>query len=327
MPKLLRNCLIAACFAWVIALFLAALGLTLAILPWLKAPEVPRAAFFPVLVVILGKSAELATLLGIPVGFALAARRFVHAARTKTFGSRVSLGPHWRFVLALTCAFGAILGTIGSACINYWSLAPGRMARSALISARERCLADPGAPGVPIPVVGATWTCGKTQTPRLEGTLPGSNHRAWFSAGDVQVSDDLLTVNLEDVRLGVRPSGRIPKLQLHTLHASVHGARSVFRPAQLGSWSRAILGVGTGFLLGGLAVHQIVINQWTRRRVAWALSGTSALVAALVLTIADVKAGKNLSIYLWVPLASVVAFALVNSLIRQLVRKSPAVPV
>jgi len=308
----------AACIAWVIALFLAVLGLTLAILPWLRAPEVPGAAVFPVLLVIFGKSAELAALLGIPIGFALGARRFVYVRRAKISGTNIPLGTHWRVVLALSCTAGAILGVICAARINYWSLAPGRMARSALTSARERCLADPAAPAEPIPVVGATWICGKSQTPRLEGPLPGSNHRAWFSARNVQVSDDLLTVDLEDVRLGVRPTGHVPKLQLRTLHASVHGARSVFRPAQLGPWSRAILGVGTGFLLGGLAVHQIVVHRWTRRRVAIALSGTSALTACVVLMLVDIRASSTLSIYLWVPLAGVVAFVLANSVSRRL---------
>ena len=326
MPKLLWNCLIAAFFAWVIALFSAFLGLTLTILSWLRAPDVPKAAVFPVLLVIFGKSAELATLLGIPIGFALAARGFVQSTRSKLSATTMTpQGPHWRAVLGLSCALGAALGIACLACINYWSLAPGRMARSALTSARERCLADPGAPGDPIPVLGATWICGKSRIPRLEGPLPGSNHRGWFSAGDVQVSDDLLTVNLEDVRLGVRPSGRVPMLQLRTLHASVHGVRAVFRPAQLGPWSRAILGVGTGFLLGGLGIHQIVINRWTRRKVAWALSGTSALSACVALMLVDIKAGGTLSNYLWVPLASVVVFALADRLIHRLARKSPAV--
>lgn len=320
MFRLLRNCLIGASIAWVIALFSALLGLTLMILSWLTAPDVPRAAIYPVLLVIFGKSAELATLLGIPIGFALAARRFVRVTRAKISGKKTTLGPHWRALLALSCVLGAVLGIVCLACINYWSLAPGRMARSALTSARERCLADPRAPGVPIPVVGATWICGKSRLPRLEGPLPGSNHRAWFSAADVQVSDDLLTVDLDDVRLGVHPSGHVPTLQLRTGHASVHGVRAVFRPAQLGPWSRAILGVGTGFLLGGLAVHQIVINRWTRRRVAWALSGISALSACVALMLADIKAGSTLSIYLWVPLASIVAFALANGISHRLTR-------
>ena len=329
MPKLLWNCLIAACLAWVIALFVAFLGLTLTILSWLRAPDIPRAAIFPVLLVIFGKSAELATLLGIPIGFALAARRFVQSTRTKMSATQTPLGPHWRALLALCCALGAILGIACLACINYWSLAPGRMARSALTSARERCLAEPGVPGDPIPVLGATWICGKSGLPRLEGPLPGSHHRGWFSAGNVHVSDDLLTVDLEDVRLGVRPSGRTPKLQLRTLHASVHGVRAVFRPAQLGPWSRAVLGVGTGFLLGGLGIHQILINRWTRRKVAWALSGTSALSACVALMLVDIKSGGVLASYLWVPLASVVVFALANGLIHRftgrLTRKSPAV--
>jgi hypothetical protein len=210
-------------------------------------------------------------------------------------------------VLTLSCAIGATLGVTGQAYVNHWSLVPGRMARSALASARERCLEDPGTPGAPIPLLGATWICQKSQLPRLVGTLPGSRLRGWFSAGGVRVSDDLLTVDLDDVRLGVRPTGQIPKLQLRTLHASVHGVRAVFRPARLGAWSRAVLTVGTGFLLAGLAAQWIVANRRMRRRTAWALCGPAAVIASVALFLVDISQTHGPYAYLWVPLAGLVA--------------------
>lgn len=248
--RLARNCLVVMLLTWGSALFLAASGLILAIIPWLRAPDVPRAAVYPVLLIVFGKSAEVATLLGIPTGLAVGASIHTRTEPRKSDGKAQRSKSRWRLALALICVIGATFGVLTLACINYWSLSPGRMARSALTTARERCLAEPGAPGVAIPIIGAMWSCDKPGMPRLEGLLPGSNRLAWFSAGNVEVSDDLLTVDLEDVRIGVRRTGQTPKMQLRTPHASVHGVRAVFRPAHLGPWLRALLGVGTGFAGG-----------------------------------------------------------------------------
>ncbi len=307
MLQLVQRCLVAACIAWLSVLILAAFGVILVILPWLRAPDVSRAVIFPIFLVVFGKSAELAFLVGMPIGFALGARRLVRAA--EALGSPVEkiAGSHWRLVLTVSCAMGAMLGVTGQAYVNYWSLVPGRMARSALASARERCLEDPGAPGARIPLLGATWICNKSQLPRLVGTLPGSRLRGSFSAGDVRVSDDLLTVELDDVRLGVRPTGQIPTLQLRTLHASVHGVRAVFRPARLSALPRAVLTVGTGFLLAGLAAQWIIANRWPRRRTAWALSGPAAVIASIALFLVDVSQTQGPYAYLWVPLAGLIA--------------------
>ena len=326
-PQLTRKCVVATALAWACSMVLSFTGLILAILPWLRAPDVPRAAVYPVFIIVFGKSTELATLLGIPIGLALGANKYSKARPVKIDGVTSPLAKGWRLELASICALGAILGVFTLACVNYWSLTPGRMARSALATARDRCLAEPGVPGVAIPVLGATWTCAKSGLPRLEGPLPGSHHRAWFSAGNVQVSDDLLTVDLEDVRLGMRPSGAIPKVQLRTPHASVHGVRAVFRPAHLGPWLRAMLGVGTGLLLGGLAAYQILIKGWTSRLFAWTLSATSATCACTVLLAVDTRASSALTAYLWVPLVGLFALFCANAFIVHRARRSASVAV
>ena len=324
MLRLARNCLLAILIACGASLVLAFCGLILAILPWLRAPDVPRAAVYPVLLIVFGKSAEVATLLGIPVGLALAASVHLRSEAMANGASRRVSNSRWRVTLALTCALGAIVGVFTLACINYWSLSPGRMAQSALTSAKERCLAEPGAPGVAIPIIGATWSCEKSRLPRLEGPLPGSNHRAWFSASDVKVSDDLLTVNLDDVRVGMRQSGQFPQMRLRTPHASVHGVRAVFRPAHLGPWLRALLGVGTGFLLGGIAAYHVFSKRWMRPTSAWALSGPSACCACAVLLVIDIRATGALLAYLWVPLSGLLALFAARAAIVHDRRKSAA---
>jgi hypothetical protein len=309
--QLWRHCLLPVLLCWAASLALAFGVLILTLVPWLRAPAISHAAVYPVLFVIFARAAELATVLGLPVGFAVGARRLL--CRRPLWGTNSLF--RWQRALMVTCVLGAALCTLGLASVNAWSLAPGRMARSALNRARERCF-DETTSSVPIPVLGATWICGTSHSPRLEGRLPGSNQRVSFSAGNVQISDDLLSVDLEDFRLGVRSTAQTPEFRLRTPHATVHGVRSTFRRASLGPWQRAMVSALTGLLLGGLATYLILVRRWCERKSSWLLAFFPALASAATYMGVDHSASNMPAAYLGVPLVGVAVLFVIERLLR-----------
>jgi len=309
--QLWRHCLLPILLCWAASLALAFGVLILTIVPWLRAPAISHAAVYPVLFVIFGKAAELATVLGLPLGFAVGARRLLWRRPSWVANSQSG----WQRALVATCVLGAALCTLGLAGVNAWSLAPGRMARSALNRARERCFDEPTS-SARVPVLGATWICGTSHSPRLEGRLPGSNQRVSFSAGNVQVSDDLLSVDLEDFRLGVRSTGQSPEFRLRTPHATVHGVRSTLGRASLGPWRRAMVSALTGLLLGGLATYLILVRRWRERKSSWVLAFLPALASAATLIGVDHSASTVPVAYLGVPLVGLAVLSVIEKLLK-----------
>ncbi len=313
MLRLWRQCLVPVVISWVGFLLLAFAALALSLEPWLRTPGTSRAVMLPMMLVVFGRAAELATILGVPTGLALGARRWIDRNATNHAGAKGTL--------VMSCALGALVFTVGLAYVNVWSLTPGRVARAALMMARERCLQEPPR-SVPISVLNAAWVCRVYASPRLEGTVPGGTQRISFSAENVRISDDLLSVDLEDFRLN--SAGQSPNLHLHSPHATVHGARTALRPASLGPWLRAMLAATTGFLLAAVAVHRLAFRRWFNRRRVWLFALGSAIASALAFVLVDYGASTIVFAYLGVPVAGLAVMLLSERLLRFVDSRTPA---
>lgn len=267
-------------FASAVVLAIALAAGAIRLLPWLLSREVPLRVAWPFAQALAAVAVETAFFVGLPVGFALAAAQLVERGEARALlalgasPARITLGALAHALLLGALAFAGAVGFDADASV------PGRFARQLVEQGRASCAGAREPRTALVPLVDVTWLCFPGAPPRVVGTLPGFGERAWFSATQLEPSDDLRSLSLEDLRIVTRKSGATPELRLHVARARVSGLAPWGRPSKIAVAPRAGLLVATALALALLSVW-VVVRRSRDSRVAALLFGGAPALAAL----------------------------------------------
>lgn len=249
------------------------MGLTagwIRLLPWLVSEAVPWSVALPFAKTLAAAALEAAALVGLPLGWALAAAISVERGEARALFA-LGVGP-WRIssssfapALAIAAAAGLVVGWFGRDLD-----APGRFTGALFEEGRAACEGREGPRAVHVPLVSATWLCFENVPPRLVGRLPGEE-AAPFTASSLRIGDRLDTLVFEDLHLYL--DGGAP-IRLHVGRAQVEGLRPWGRSAKLG-------GVKRGVFIAATAAWLAIVVGWLVLR-----SGISARTSSIALGLA-----------------------------------------
>ena len=229
------------------------------LLPWLVAPSVPLEVAGPFARALLESGLEAAFLIGLPAGTALGMARMTGLGETRALMALgYSPGQLLRELLPIGLGFVAIF--VGAqSLLDSGGNRPGQFARQLISEAKQGC-ADTKTPhSFWVPVVDVTWLC-FGDTPRVTGAFPGAGGKVWFTATELVPSDDLRTIELENLSLVARTESKKTRLRLRTKNARIAGLPSWGRGQQLRAWQRSLC-VGTAALTTTLAVAWLLYRR------------------------------------------------------------------
>jgi hypothetical protein len=287
------------------------------LLPWLLAEEVPLEVCWPFARALAAVAVETGFLVGLPLGFAVAASDFVERGEARAL---LALGARPVRIAAGAMSAALLLAASAFAASSAWgsdAALPGRFAAQLVAQGRASCARIREPRAVLVPLVGVTWTCFPRRAPRVVGVLPGGAKDAFFSAASLKPSEDLRSFALTDLELlARRPDGsEKPALKLRVRRALVAGLSSWGRPPHLPLRARAALVAATGSFLGLLVAWSSIAFQRASRLSAAAVGGASALAALTALQGLD-RAALSPSAYALVPAAGAAAMLVAELLLR-----------
>jgi hypothetical protein len=286
---------------------IAALGAGLVrLLPWLLAEDVPLRVSLPFARALAAASVETAFFVGLPIGFALAAAQAVERGEARAL---FSLGATPGRIALGTLPVVALLGALALGSTMAWgtdSAAPGRFARELSEHARASCASARRPASALVPMVGVTWLCFPGRPPRVVGAVPGFGGRAWFSARELDPSDDLRGLELADLRIATRKADSMPAIRLHVESASVRGLPGWGPGARLPFRLRAGILVSAGMLLAMAAAFAVLARADGSRLAGLAQGGGAAIGAFAVLHALDRGQAPPMAYFL-VPAAGLLA--------------------
>jgi hypothetical protein len=324
--------------AWVATglLFAAAsVGVMIRVLPWALEPSISWGTLAPFAKSLAEVAVEVSLMMGLPMGWAMAAGRFVERGE---FRALAALGESpfrtMTRLLPQAIPFVALL-VFASTLLGRDAAAPGRVVNALLAEGRASC-----APGEThrVPFVSATWLCFSSpdgaSAPRLVGRAPLGG--LLFSAEGARVSEDLRRLELSDAQLSLAPA--VQDASVPTRRVRVHVGSLVLRG--LAPWARA--SALPASLRGGLVAFSSLAAGVTavfgifrayRRRVgqlaSLAIGASGPLVAlgtlrALELRVPEGAPGYWLLLFATVPLAAIAGATLAVALVTTLPRRGRA---
>lgn len=200
-----RRCLRYALGACGVVLAAAAFAGLVRLLPWLVADSVPAGVSVPFARTLLAAALEASMVLGLPVGFALAAHEFRERGEANAL---FAMGVSPLGVLAVPAAIAitaaALLGASGA--LMRGDPRPGVAAMQLLAAAEPRC-PDAGPP-TRVPLVGLARVCDGT-VPRVVGRVGERYAPVWFSARSLVVAPRLERLELNDAHVLFRVDGSV----------------------------------------------------------------------------------------------------------------------
>lgn len=305
----------AVAIALFVVLLVGGLAGGIRLLPWVFAPEVPALLAVPFGKLLLGQALDAAVAVGLPVGLAVAASRFVERGEARALHA-LGVSPLrllWPVLLLVVMVAG-----LHTACsVMLRSPAPGHFMGDLLAQGRAACAAAGALRRVEVPLAGVTWLCFDAG-PRLVGRVPGVGAEVWFSAASVRPSGDLRQIELSELQLGAR-------LGTHRVSLRSGGARLFGLPAwgsrsgpSEGPWRSVRLGLAAGAL-------SVVVASATlaRPRAAPLRAAAAAAAGATVLLVLLRRLEPHFAAVPAAVLASVLAFALAFA--SRTARESPEV--
>jgi hypothetical protein len=288
------------------------------LLPWLVAKDVPLPLAVPFARLLVAAALEAAVLVGVPIGAGLGAALFVDRGEARALAalgarpSRLVAGLIAPGVLAVA-AFVALSSSADGE-------QPGRFAARLLAAGRAACAGSSEPRRVDVPVLSVAWLCFPAG-PRIAGRSPGTAAPVWFSAAGLRPSDDLRSLELDEVSLSAQLAGREVRIRAAEVH--LHG---------LPSWgpSRLLAGALRGFVVASSAVAAALVAAFLaiRRPAVFPVVAAVASAMAAVALLAAVRAldahGAPPALYTSVPLvgvaAQVAAFSLADWVIGSFAR-------
>jgi hypothetical protein len=293
------------------------------LMPWVLDPAVPWRVASPFARGLTAVALEAALLVGWPVGWALAACRFVESGEARvmlTLGERpertaARLAPQG-FALALALAAVALVyGNDASA--------PGRVVTELVTQARVSCARTDTPTTYAIPFTDFTWLCSPDRAPRLVGNAPGSMRAAVLTASDARVAGDFRSLELDDARLLL--PGETP-VAVHVASLSLRGMAPWAKASTLPGWLRALLLVLTAWSVASLGAYTVLRRRVRWRAVAIGLGAAGPLAALGLLRVLE-RADARPAFYALLPVAAcglVIGAGLVPALLSRLRRPARA---
>jgi hypothetical protein len=247
------------------------------LMPWLLDPAVPWRVAAPFARGLAAVALEAALLVGWPVGWALAACRFVESGEALVL---LALGERpertaSRLVpqgLVLALGLAAIALAVGSD-----ASAPGRVATELVAQARVSCARASAPTTYAIPFTDLTWLCAPDRAPRLVGQAPGAMRGAVLTASDARIAGDFRGLDLDDARLLI--AGETP-VSVHVASLSMRGMAPWAQASTLPPSGRALLLAVTAWSVSLLAAY-LVLRRAVRSRAAALILGAAGPLAAL----------------------------------------------
>jgi hypothetical protein len=291
--------------------------------PWVLDPAVPWRVASPFARGLAAVALEAALLVGWPVGWALAACRFVESGEARvvlTLGecparTAARLAPQG---LALALALAAVALIYGND-----ASAPGHVVTELVAEARISCAQAATTTTYAIPFTDFTWLCAPGRPPRLVGNAPGSMRAAVLTASDARVAGDFRSLELDDAR--VLLPGETP-VAVHVKSLSLRGMAPWAKASTLPAWLRALLLGVTAWSAASLGTYTVLRHR-VRWRVAAIVVGAAGPLAALGLLRLLERADARPASYALLPIAAcglVASAALVPALLSRLRRLGPA---
>ncbi len=247
------------------------------LMPWLLDPAVPWRVAAPFARGLAAVAFEAALLVGWPVGWALAACRFVERGEARvmlTLGERPARTA-WRLApqgLALALALAGVALVYGND-----ATAPGRVATELVAHARASCVSATTPTTYAIPFTELTWLCAPDRAPRLVGHAAGAMRGAVLTASDARIAGDFRGLELDDARLLL--AGTTP-VAVHAATLSLRGMSPWAQASTLPPAGRALLLAVTAWSAALLAAY-LVLRGAVRSRVAAIVLGAAGPTATL----------------------------------------------
>ncbi|HEX3346408.1 MAG TPA: hypothetical protein VHS09_17610 [Polyangiaceae bacterium] len=270
------------------------------LMPWLLDPAVPWRVAAPFARGLAAVAFEAALLVGWPVGWALAACRFVETGEARVLlmlGERPARTA-WRLApqgLVLAVGLAAVALVYGSD-----ATAPGRVATELVAQARVACVRATAPTTYAIPFTDLTWLCAPDRAPRLVGQAPGAMRGAVLTAADARIAGDFRALDLDDARLLL--AGETP-VAVHVAALSIHGMPPWAQASTLPPAWRALVLALTAWSAALLAAY-VVLRGGVRARVVALLLGAAGPLAALGLLRLLERADAHPPLFALLPLAA-----------------------
>jgi hypothetical protein len=192
------------------------------LLPWLLDPSVPWRVAAPFARSLAAVAIEAALLVGWPVGWALAAVRFVESGEARVL---LTLGEGPAATARRLVPQGALFAvTLAAVALVYGSdaSAPGRVATELVAQARRSCEQAAAPTTYAIPFTDMTWLCAPGLAPRLVGKAPGGMAGAVVTATGARIAGDFRALDLDDAQVMLAPRAE-SELHVHVAALSMHG--------------------------------------------------------------------------------------------------------
>jgi hypothetical protein len=287
------------------------------LLPWLLDPAVPWRVAAPFARGLAAVALEAALLIGWPIGWAVAAFRFVESGEARvllTLGERPEqtikrLGPQGA---ALAIALAAVALVYGSD-----ANAPGRVVTELIAQARMSCTAVRAPSTYSIPFTGLTWLCAPGREPRLVGAGPGGLAGAVMTASDARIAGDFRALDLDDARVLLPGTTAVA---LHVGALSMHGMAPWARASTLPAALRAPLLAIAAWATASIAAYAVLVVAARARltRLDVLVIGAGGPLSTLGLLRLFERGGSSAAVFLLLPIAGSVVAAACAALLSRL---------
>jgi hypothetical protein len=249
------------------------------LLPWLLDPSVPWRVAAPFARGLAAVAIEAALLLGWPIGWAVAAFRFVESGEARVL---LTLGERPGQTVARLVPQGAVLAlALAGVALVYGSdaNAPGRVVTELIGQARASCEGARAPSTYAVPFTGLTWLCAPDRVPRLVGAAPGGLAGAVMTARGARIAGDFRALELEDAQV-LLPSSQLGGVRMRAAWLSMHGMAPWARASTLPAALRAPI-VALSAWVAALMAAYAVLRRAARTRVGVILIGACGPLAAL----------------------------------------------
>jgi hypothetical protein len=270
------------------------------LMPWLLDPAVPWRVAAPFARGLAAVAFEAALLVGWPVGWALAACRFVETGEARVL---LTLGERPVRTAGRLAPQGVALGLVlAGVALVYGSdaNAPGRVATELVGQARVSCVHATTPTTYAIPFTDLTWLCAPDRPPRLVGQAPGAMRGAVLTASDARIAGDFRGLELDDARLLLAGD---PPVAVHVASLSMRGMSPWAQASSLPAAWRALLLAVTAFTAALLAAY-VVLRSAVRTRAAAIVLGAAGPLGALGLLRLLERADARPGFFALLPLAA-----------------------
>lgn len=256
---------------------IAVIGVAIRVLPWWLDPSIPKEVLTPFIRSLLVLAAEVALMMGIPIGTALAMHRAVERGEARVL-LLLGLSPArvLAHVVVVPLAFALVLAG-ASYSGGRDAQAPGKVLSNLIAKGEATCREVDSPRALAVPLVDATWLCQPAATPRLLLRAPVGG--LVVTARSLQLAGDLRSGDLDDVHL--TPPGAF----VHVGSLRLRGMNPWTRASVVPPIARATL-LFAAAIGSAMAGARSLLNGGLRRgagRVGALSVGASGPLAALLL--------------------------------------------